>query len=194
MTDKVGPPPGFKMPRVRIPSDRWDYVNPTFKNEYWNIKTGGMPKFKTPNDLWKVACEYFTWVQSTPLYEYKSYSYMGDVHQDKVPKMRAMTQNGFQLHAGISDTTWYNYKAKKAFAEMIGIIEKVIYSQKFEGAAAGLLNPVIIARELGLKESTENTNVNAELKYQDLTDEQLDARLKALLHAEGIRMQGLVWF
>jgi hypothetical protein len=33
----------------------------------------------------------------------------------------------------------------------------IIYTQKFTGAAAGFLNPNIIARDLGLKEHTDTT-------------------------------------
>ena len=38
---------------------------------------------------------------------------------------------------------------------VIDDIEKIIYRQKFEGAAAGLLNANIIARDLGLRDKQD---------------------------------------
>jgi hypothetical protein len=40
-------------------------------------------------------------------------------------------------------------------------IEKVIYNQKFTGAAADLLNSNIIARELGLSDKVQNEHTGA---------------------------------
>ena len=61
-------------------------------------------------------------------------------------------------------------------------IESIIRSQKFEGAAADLLNANIIARDLGLKDSSETTH-NGSIGFTDMTNEQLDARLEALINA-----------
>jgi hypothetical protein len=45
----------------------------------------------------------------------------------------------------------------KDFSKVITHIREIIYRQKFEGAAAGFLNPNIIARDLGLKDRTDLT-------------------------------------
>lgn len=47
------------------------------------------------------------------------------------------------------------------FSRIITHVRQIIYRQKFEGAAAGFLNPNIIARDLGLSESskTEHTGI-----------------------------------
>jgi len=72
--------------------------------------------------------------------------------------MRAMTIMAFQLFADICPNTWKNYKETDDFMLIIRRIEKVIYSQKFEGAGADLLNANIIARDLGLKDKTDVTS------------------------------------
>jgi hypothetical protein len=51
--------------------------------------------------------------------------------------------------------------------EVITRIDKYIYNQKFEGAAAGFLNPNIIARDLGLADKTDNNNTH---KFENLPE------------------------
>jgi hypothetical protein len=51
----------------------------------------------------------------------------------------------------------------KDFSQVITRIEKIIYNQKFTGAASGFLNPNIIARDLGLTDKVESNNKNTNL-------------------------------
>lgn len=59
-----------------------------------------------------------------------------------------------------------DYKSNKdnrysEYADIIHAINQEIYEDKFTGSVAGVFNPNIIARDLGLKEQTEaTTNVN----------------------------------
>ena len=69
-----------------------------------------------------------------------------------------MTILSFCLFADITHETWLNYKKNKDFFGVTTRIESTIKSQKFEGAAAELLNPNIIARDLGLKEKSDITS------------------------------------
>jgi len=64
----------------------------------------------------------------------------------------------------ITDTGDYrtNEKGKyDEFSEVIRAITNIMYTQKFEGASVGVFNANIIARDLGLKDSTE-TNLKVE--------------------------------
>jgi len=71
--------------------------------------------------------------------------------------MRAMTIFGLCIFLDIGRATWDEYRHRKDFLDITARVEAIIYSQKFEGAAADLLNPNIIARELGLAEKSEFT-------------------------------------
>ena len=51
-----------------------------------------------------------------------------------------MTIQALTFFLDISDETWANYCANKDFIGITTQIKKVIYSQKFEGAAADMLN------------------------------------------------------
>jgi len=126
-------------------------------NQFWLLRSshGRNPIFKEPDDLWEAACEYFQWVEDNPLLEDKGFAFQGDVTHEPFEKMRAMTLMALHLFLDISNSTWINYKEKKGFLTITTRIERVIRSQKFEGAAAELLNPNIIARELGLSEKSQ---------------------------------------
>lgn len=144
-------------------------------NKFWLQRSshGRKPVFATPDDMWKAACEYFEWVYSNPLEETKAFAYEGEVTLEDIPKMRAMTIQGLCFFLDISDDTWANYSKNEDFLGICNDIKRVIFTQKFEGASAGLLNSSIIVRELGLadkKESTIDAKVQVDL-MSDLIDE-----------------------
>lgn len=112
----------------------------------------------TPEALWAEALKYFEWVEANPLIESKPFAFQGEITIAQVPKMRAMTLGGFCLFADITRDTFKNYLANKDFFLVATRIEECIREQKFTGAAAELLNPNIIARDLGLMETIDHKN------------------------------------
>jgi hypothetical protein len=127
-------------------------------NSFWELRLthGRSHAISTAEQLWQNFIEYCKWIEENPLIEV---DYKGkDADRVLLPKMRAMTKQGFALACGLS--AWEiisEYKTRsKDFSEIVSRIEGYIYEQKFTGAAAGLLNPNIIARDLGL---TENKNI-----------------------------------
>ncbi len=88
-----------------------------------------------------------------------------------------MTLAGLCLHIGITDETWRNYRDRKDFFGVCERVDAMVYTQKFEGAAASLFNANIIARDLGLKDKQEYEVNNV----TSLSREQLEAKLKHLL-------------
>jgi len=127
-------------------------------NKYWKFREKHGRDFKySPDILWDEAEKYFEWVTSNPLMEEKQFAFQGKVTTHNAPKMSAMTITGFCLFADITLQTLENYKANKDFIDIVTRIENIIKTQKFEGAAAELLNSNIIARDLGL---TDNSKLN----------------------------------
>jgi hypothetical protein len=74
--------------------------------------------------------------------------------------MRAMTIGGLCIFLDIDENTWRDYRNNKdgTFSRVCGQAEQVIREQKFTGAAAGLLNHAIIARDLGLVDKKDLTS------------------------------------
>jgi hypothetical protein len=132
-------------------------------NKFWLQRaTHGRDRiFKTAEDLMNGANEYFTWVYENPLE--KAVVYQGDVRDDAEPLMRAMTIKGLCIFLGVNTEYLTAFESGldldsedgKDFSRVITTIRDIIYEQKFTGAAAGLLNPNIIARDLGLKDKSE---------------------------------------
>ncbi len=126
--------------------------------ELWEVSkksVGQPPCFKSPAEMLNRAYDYFTWCKETPLMESKAFSSQGEVIYGDTVKMRPMTQDGLCVFLNVSVATWHNYKAKPEYLEVTKHIESIMREQKFSGAAAGFLNPNIIARDLGLKDSAE---------------------------------------
>lgn len=146
-------------------------------NRFWMLRSshGRNPIFASPDDLWSACCEYFEWVENNPLWESKAFAYQGTVTQEAIPKMRAMTIEGLCLFLDITRQTWINYRERKDFIEVAEKVENVIRQQKFAGAAADLLNPNIIARDLGLTDKQDLAHSGFIVQPTDLTDDQLAA-------------------
>lgn len=128
-------------------------------NRFWEARSShGRPlEFSTPDDLWEKCVEYFEWVEANPLYEMKAFMFQGTVITQNMPKMRAMTIVGLCNFLGITDRAWRLYRERENFVPVVTRAEQIMRQQKFEGAAAELLNPNIIARDLGLAEKNEHT-------------------------------------
>ena len=126
-------------------------------NTYWKLAKGfavGNEKKYQPEELWQKAIDYFEWIEKNPLKEEKVF---GSGVSMKVNKMRAMTIVSFCLFAEIDRKAFDRYSEDEAYRHITTHIRDIIFSQKFEGAAAGLLESNIIARELGLNEKVDHT-------------------------------------
>lgn len=131
-------------------------------NQFWKLRSkhGRDKLFETPELLWEAASEYFQWCDKHPLHgadALRSGQNAGKII--KIPYMRAYTLTGLCLYVNASEKWWINFrsgdKLSKDFLSVITRIEDIIKTQKFEGAAAGLLNANIIARDLGLSDKQD---------------------------------------
>lgn len=148
----------------------------------WEVQ--GRPSlFNSPDDMWKEAVKYFEWVEDNPLEE--AIIHQGEVKGQTKKIPRAMSIEGLCNCMGINPQTYYNYQDKPDFFEVTEKIGSIMFQQKFEGASGGLLRENIIARDLGLKDSNETTH-RGSVGMTDMTEEQLNNKLQALLDASGI--------
>lgn len=141
-------------------------------NQFWKQRSshGRNPIFKNPEQLWEACCEYFEWVDNNPLQEEKLVSYMGITTREPINKLRAMTIQGLCFFLDITDETWRQYRLNKDFSAIVSQIEKVIYEQKFSGAAAELFNPSIIARDLGLADKRDLSSSDGSMTPKGMND------------------------
>lgn len=141
-------------------------------NQFWKLRSkhGRDKLFTTPELLWEAATEYFEWCDSNPLIEV---DFKGkDADRVEIPKMRPYTIQGLCLYLDCNSQYLKTFKAQlsendvyyKDFNTVITRIEETIYNQKFTGAAAGFLNPNIIARDLGLTERQDLTTKGEQIQ------------------------------
>jgi hypothetical protein len=127
---------------------------------YKNVKLPGPPRKYKPQQLLDNCMAYLEWAEKNPLYEMKVFS---NGKTRNVPKMRAVTEKGFCLFSGMPVISWEKIKKNDNgkyddFVQIVRLIGDLIYQIKFEGAAADLLNPAIIIRELGLVDKVAATD------------------------------------
>lgn len=132
------------------------------------------PKLKIPDPetLWRLACDYFEWVEENPIFEAQLVSYQGVSNLEPVPKARAMTWEGLATFCGMNPVTLLNYAHKEEFEEVMSVIKACIRDQKFTLAAAGLLNANLVGRDLGIGEVIDHRSSDG-----SMTPSRVDAAL-----------------
>jgi len=134
-------------------------------NKAWKSRNSHGRKliFKNSDELWDACVEYFEWVEANPL---KATFYKGRVFDKPVEIIRPMTEKGLCVFLGINRNTLSEYKLRQGFIGVTTRVCDVIYINKFEGAATGLFESNIIARDLGLAEKQE---IKQEFGIDDLS-------------------------
>jgi hypothetical protein len=161
-------------------------------NQMWKLRErpGRRPIYETPEDLWIQCCKYFQWVEENPLIEIKLFKFKDEqdndfIHQQELPKMRAMTNASLCFFLGVTPTTWMEYRIRPAFTVITREVDDIIYSQKLEGAASELFNANIIARELGLRDHKDHVHAGGITHV--LTETERVAKISTLLERAGKR-------
>lgn len=146
-------------------------------NQFWKLRSkhGRDKIFSTPGALWEAAQEYFEWVDNNPFLEdnielVKVNGVGDEVRREPLHKMRPYTWEGLEIFIDIDSLREYKTNPSyKEFSLVITRIDKIIYNQKFSGAASGFFNQNIIARDLGLADKKE-TEIKGSLNIPNLPD------------------------
>lgn len=135
--------------------------------------------FANGDELRAACTEYFEWNDANPLMADNVFTFQGTATHEPLAKMRALTIGGLLMFLDVSRAAWRLWTDERAdLLDAINWAEAVIYRQKFEGAAADMLNQAIIARELGLVDKKELSGpgggpialITAEMTPQEAAD------------------------
>lgn len=153
-------------------------------NRFWEIRAKhGRDRLLTDPEALRDDCiGYFEWVENNPLEEEKIFSFQGVCNTGSVRKPRAMTVEGLCLHLGIGYSTWRDYANRddcKDISEVMSWAESVMRDQKFTGAAVDIFNQNIIARDLGLRDTSaiDHTSSDGTMTPTTIT--------RTIVHADG---------
>lgn len=150
-------------------------------NQFWKLRYqhGRLPIFKTPAQLREGAEAYFTACVENPILIHEIRNNSND--SVYIEKPRVFLKEGLVNFLGIcSYEIISDLRINKDFVDIIGWIERTIYMQKFENAAAGVYNASIISRDLSLVDRTASES-RVTVTSQDLdllSEEELISRLK----------------
>lgn len=132
-------------------------------NQFWRYATnsGRDRIIESPEQLWKMAMEYFQMCDANPLLEV---DYRGkDAVEVVLPKKKPYQKNEFALFCGVS--RWQTIDRYKdyspEFCDTITRIEGIIWAQNFDGAAAGFFKEGLMIRNLGLTDMVKHESVKA---------------------------------
>ncbi len=161
-------------------------------NTIWQGRStfGRNREYEDAESLWQACRAYFQWAHGTPLYEAKI---LASGQEVPAAKMRAFTQKSLCLHLRVTEETWRTWRTNRTdLADVIQTVDDVIYTQKFEGAAAGLLNSNLISRELGLADRQELTGKDGgAISTIDVSNIEI-ARRVAFILANAMNSQSLI--
>lgn len=129
-------------------------------NEFWKARSshGRKPLFNSPDELQDGINQYFQWCADYPLYRTEAKVVDKKIVLIDIPLPRATTAQGIWTFLDISHESWYEYGRKEGYSEVIRATMEKMFNHKLNGAAAGLFNANIIARDLGLSEKVANTH------------------------------------
>lgn len=129
-------------------------------NQFWKLRAshGRDMIFSSPTILWEACCEYFEATDKRKWY--KTEFHGKDATECSVPVETPYTWTGLYLFLDIHHDTWSEYEKREDFTAICTRVRSILYTQKFEGAAVGAFHPMIISRDLGLADKTENKNEN----------------------------------
>jgi len=130
------------------------------KNWMLRSKHGRDKIFKTPEDLWAAAVEYFKSVDDNPWYDVQlktetEFQGGSSVVMVEVPLILPYTIQDMCIFWGVGSRYWHEFKARAKdnyphFLNTISIIDDVIYSRKYKGAATNRFNAQFIGKDIGL--------------------------------------------
>lgn len=138
-------------------------------NQFWKLRSkhGRNKIFESPKVLWEGACEYFEYIDNNPV---EVEDNKGTKNVNTIKLKRPYTWTGLELFLGINSFEEYksDKESYKDFSEIIRRIDKIIYTQKFEGATIGIFKENIIARDLGLADKVKQEH-SGEIKTPNIT-------------------------
>lgn len=145
-------------------ADRKQAVNfkSLYNKRYGDIVTLNKNHQYTPEQVFELAVRYFTWAEENSIKATETAAFQGVVTENRIHKPRIFTLAGLRLFCGFSLGILDHWRKTDGFRDVMEFIDSVIYEQKFQLAANGVVNASFIGKDLGIEKAPtvniENTN------------------------------------
>ena len=108
-------------------------------------------RFPDGESIIEACIEYLEWNTENPIYTQYVAQYQGAVTKTKLAKFRAPTVRAFRLRNGIDSDVWSRWTQLDPVRRGACLwVNDLIFTMKFEAAAAELINPMIASRAQGI--------------------------------------------
>ena len=135
----------------------------------------------TPEQFFDIAKRYFQWAEENAIKAAETATFQGDVNEWGVNKPRIFTLTGLSLFCGVNQSTLGRYRHDPNYARVMEFIDSVIYEQKFQLAAVGMINASFVGKEMRIdKPAVLNIDAVAGNK-NEITDEVLEKAISNIL-------------
>lgn len=211
MIKKTSPPtpPKRPLPTEPIPiSDNVELDRSTNRprfvkgNQLWQtvkIRKGARALITDAGELWQKAIDYFNWCDHNPQYRPEAIKHQGEGSTMDMSLGRPYSVDAFTIYCGVSRSYFRTRKAELGDKEaaktarpeelelldMIHLIEDIIRTQRFDGAAVGIFKENLISRVDGYADNINQNNTgeirqNIVVRDQKTADDlnKLDEMLK----------------
>ena len=140
-----------------------------YNKRYGDIITLNHSHRYKPEQVFDIAIRYFERAEENALKSAETSSFQGRTYQDAINKPRIFTLNGLRLFNSWSKCALEKWRKEPGFKEVMEFIDTVIYEQKYQLAANGVVSANFIGKDLGLDNApqinvsatAENTSIDA---------------------------------
>lgn len=169
------------MSKERKPHEAFN-MKQLYNKKYGDIVHVGRARKYTPEQAFEMAIKYFEWAELNAIKAAETSSFQGKTYQDEIHKPRIFTLTGLKLFCSWSDPLILGWRKEPGYSEVMEFIDSVIFEQKFQLAANGIVNAAFISKDLGIdKGDTFNINANANAEAESNSEEAMEKAVMNVL-------------
>ncbi|NHZ46713.1 terminase small subunit [Escherichia phage vB_EcoS_IME542] len=131
-----------------------------YNKKYGDIAMVAINRKYTPEEVFDFAVRYFSWAESEAIKAIETAAFRGVVSENLVHKPRVFTLTGLALFMGVNINRFASWRTEAGYSDVMEFIDNVIYEQKYQLGVAGIINPTIVGKELGIDKPQEITISN----------------------------------
>lgn len=131
-----------------------------YNKKYGDIAMVAINRKYTPEEVFDFAVRYFSWAESEAIKAIETAAFQGVVSESLVHKPRVFTLTGLALFMGVNINRFARWRTEAGYSDVMEFIDNVIYEQKYQLGVAGIINSIIVGKELGIDKPQEITISN----------------------------------